>query len=284
MTRRFFALPRKRLRSGQTSKALNLPIRPQVRSSCLPQLRFFICGMTSVGQGVTRAVLCTLVFFFLVRPAGCFDGREWQFFERRARDGAMTVEEGRAAIKEWAKLLEDAYPPGEFSADVRFPLKGYALDAVGGKNGEGYRPAGYKFLSGNRHKGHPAQDIFVNDRNQDALDDRSGRAVEVAALADGIVVSTFFEWTADGACRHIRGGNYIWVYHPALKAFSYYAHLQEIRVLPGDRVAGGRAIATLGRTGTNARPPRSPTHLHLMLLNADDMTPVDPYPLLKKAR
>jgi hypothetical protein len=47
-------------------------------------------------------------------------------------------------------------------------------------------------------------------------------------------------------------------------------------------VAGSQAIATLGRTGTNAFLDRSPTHLHLMLLHAKDMTPVDPYPWLKK--
>jgi len=45
-------------------------------------------------------------------------------------------------------------------------------------------------------------------------------------------------------------------------------------------VAGGQVIATLGRTGTNAYPERSPTHLHLMLLRARDMTPVNAYPFL----
>jgi murein DD-endopeptidase MepM/ murein hydrolase activator NlpD len=47
-------------------------------------------------------------------------------------------------------------------------------------------------------------------------------------------------------------------------------------------VAGGQTIGTLGRTGANAYAERSPTHLHLMLLEASDMTPVDPYPWLKK--
>jgi hypothetical protein len=44
-------------------------------------------------------------------------------------------------------------------------------------------------------------------------------------------------------------------------------------------VHGGAVIGTLGRTGTNAFPPRSPTHLHFMLLRAADMAPVDPYPM-----
>jgi murein DD-endopeptidase MepM/ murein hydrolase activator NlpD len=156
-------------------------------------------------------------------------------------------------------------------------LKRYGVPSIGGKNGEGYQPAGYEFLGGNRHKGHPAQDIFIHDLNQDGLDDRTGRPVEILALADGVVLSTFAEWAPDEACRHIRGGNYIWIYHPALKMISYYAHLQEVRVGPGEKLLGGSTIATLGRTGTNAYPARSPTHLHVMLLRAKDMTPLDPY-------
>jgi murein DD-endopeptidase MepM/ murein hydrolase activator NlpD len=86
-------------------------------------------------------------------------------------------------------------------------------------------------------------------------------------------------------CRHqeptARGGNYVWII-TRRQIFSYYAHLQTITAQPGERVTGGQPIATLGRTGTNAYPERSPTHLHLMLLWAKDMTPVNPYSWLKK--
>ncbi|CAG1772836.1 partial peptidoglycan LD-endopeptidase LytH, partial [uncultured bacterium] len=108
---------------------------------------------------------------------------------------------------------------------------------------------------------------------------RTGRPAEVLALADGVVLSVFEEWAPDEAHRHIRGGNYVWIYHPALEIFSYYAHLQDIRVGLGENVRGGSLIAALGRTGTNAYPARSPTHLHFMLLRARDMTPIDAYPL-----
>jgi murein DD-endopeptidase MepM/ murein hydrolase activator NlpD len=73
----------------------------------------------------------------------------------------------------------------------------------------------------------------------------------------------------------------VWIYHPALRLLAYYAHLQDIAVSLGEQVAGGARIATLGRTGTRAYAERSPTHLHLMLLRAKDMTPVDPYPMLQ---
>jgi peptidoglycan LD-endopeptidase LytH len=215
--------------------------------------------------------------------SACAETDSWQEFERRVRDGEISIEEGRIKIACWAEVLGNACPAEQFGRKIFFPLRGYSVDAVGGKNGEGYQPAGYEFLGGNRHKGHPAQDIFIHDRNQDGLDDRTGRPAEVLALADGVVLSTFTAWAADEASKQIRGGNYIWIYHPGLGIFSYYAHLQNVKVELGDRVDGGSVIATLGRTGTKAYPARSPTHLHLMLLRASDMTPVHLYPWLKKA-
>lgn len=207
----------------------------------------------------------------------------WQQFERRVRDGEISMEEGRTEITRWAEVLGNACPAEQFGREIFFPLKSYSVDAIGGKNGEGYKPAGFEFLGGNRHKGHPAQDIFIYDRNQDGLDDRTGRPAEILALADGVVLSIFTEWAPAQASKHIRGGNYIWIYHPGLGTFSYYAHLQDVFVEPGANVQGGGRIATLGRTGTNAYRSRSPTHLHLMLLRANDMTPVDLYPWLKEA-
>lgn len=226
--------------------------------------------------------------FFLIAPSGgladdALNRDRWQQFERRVRDGEIGWTEGRAHIAHWAEVLVQRYASERFDRRVFFPLKGYGLQSIGGKNGEGYRPGGYEFLGGNRHKGHPAQDMFIRDRDQDGLDDRTGRPVEVLALADGVVLSTFAEWATDEAHRHIRGGNYVWIYHPALKIFSYYAHLRDIRVGLGETVQGGAVIATLGRTGTNAYPPRSPTHLHFMLLRARDMTPLDAYPLFTRS-
>jgi murein DD-endopeptidase MepM/ murein hydrolase activator NlpD len=207
----------------------------------------------------------------------------WQEFERQVRDAGISREQGARQIVFWAAELPARFPADGFSGRVAFPLAGYDLRQVGGRNGEGFRPAGYEFLDGNRHKGHPAQDIFVYDRNQDGRDDRTGRPVQVLSVADGIVLSTDSQWRPEGESRRRRGGNYIWIYHPALGLFSYYAHLGEIAVGPDQRVRAGDPIATLGRSGTNAYPGRSPTHLHLMLLRASDMAAVDPYPLLKAA-
>jgi len=208
----------------------------------------------------------------------------WQQFERQVRDDLISYEDGLKEIQHWWGVLQQAYPAEQFGSQILFPLKGYSLKQVGGKGGEGYRPSRYEFVGPKRRIGHPALDIFVYDGNQDSLDDRTGSPIEVLALADGVVVSTFSDWTPtpQEPGNGKRGGNYIWIYHPALGLFSYYAHLQNITVLLGERVAGGQPIAALGRTGTNAFAERSPTHLHLMLLWANDMTPVNPYPWLKK--
>jgi peptidoglycan LD-endopeptidase LytH len=204
---------------------------------------------------------------------------DWQDFERMVRDGKISYQDGEKAIAEWANRLETESFQGHFRKDISFPLMGYSLKDVGGKNGDGYKPEGYRFLDGNRHQGHPAQDVFVRDRDQDGLDDLTGRPVDVLTLAEGIVLSTFSDWKKTDLSREIRGGNYVWIYHPALKAISYYAHLERVFVRPGDKVRGGEAIAALGRSGKNASLPRSPTHLHLMVLSSKSMEPLNPYPL-----
>ena len=187
-------------------------------------------------------------------------------------------------MEAWEKRLVETYPDSGFDRAVCFPLCGYGLRDIGGRAGEGYLPRGYDFLDGNRHRGHPAHDIFIRDVNRDGLEDGSDRPVDVLAIADGVVLSTFREWRASGEAGEIRGGNYVWLYHPGLRRFSYYAHLQEIFVGAGDRVGCRQKLASLGRTGRNARRPDSPTHLHLMVLRAQGMKPMDPYPILKTKR
>jgi hypothetical protein len=231
-----------------------------------------------------------LAFIILggVAPAADNDpAAGWQRFERQVRDERISEEEGVKEIGRWKAVLERAYPAGAFEGPLFFPLRGYGPRHIGGRRGEGYKPSRYRFLGPRRRIGHPAQDIFVYDGNQDSLDDRTGAPVEVVSLTEGIVASTFSGWTPAAPPEPqngMRGGNYIWIYHPALRLFAYYAHLADVKPTPGERVAGGETIATLGRTGTNASRERSPTHLHLMLLKAGDMSPTDPYPYLTRAK
>jgi len=74
-------------------------------------------------------------------------------------------------------------------------------------------------------------------------------------------------WTSKSP---LRGGNYLWVYDTATKGLFYYAHMKDITVNVGDVVRPGQALGTMGRTGKNAYPKRSPTHLHIMYLKYPD--------------
>jgi peptidoglycan LD-endopeptidase LytH len=152
----------------------------------------------------------------------------------------------------------------------RFPLEGYGAEAIGGKSGNGYAPAGYDWFDGYRSRGHPGHDLFIHDRNRDELDDLTGRPVTVVSMTAGIVVATAPEWKADSV---LRGGRYIYIYSPQQNGLFYYAHNREIAVTPGEVVAPGRRIATVGRSGRNAAQPRSPTHLHVMFLAIEEGYP-----------
>ncbi|AYL97343.1 M23 family metallopeptidase [Mucilaginibacter celer] len=164
-----------------------------------------------------------------------------------------------------------------------FPLKGYKSSAIGGIHGNGYFDKGYRFLDGNKHGAHPAHDIFITDRNQDCIDDRTQKTVDVIAVDEGWVISCTNKWepTSD-----MRGGKFIWIYHPASKVFTYYAHNNHIFVKPGDHVKQGQKIAEVGRTGYNAYKKRSPTHLHFSEFKLVDGVPVpfNPYQQLLKAK
>lgn len=152
-----------------------------------------------------------------------------------------------------------------------FPLRGYDLATAGTDADKGYVAAGYDFFDGNRHGGHPSVDLFIVDRNQDCLDDRTGQPVTVVAMTGGIVVAAETAWAAGSS---LRGGKYLWIYNPANHLLIYYAHNRDLLVGVGDRVAPGTPIATVGRSGFNAARQRSPTHLHLTVLTTRTGRPV----------
>ncbi|WPU93445.1 M23 family metallopeptidase [Mucilaginibacter sabulilitoris] len=162
-----------------------------------------------------------------------------------------------------------------------FPLRKYNYHAIGG-NGSGYSDKGYHYLDGNKHSAHPAHDIFINDKNQDCLDDKSSKPVDVLAVDYGIVIACSNEWEPTSG---LRGGKYIWI-NDNYGQLIYYAHNQAIFVKPGDEVKAGQTIARVGRTGYNAYKKRSPTHLHFSAFKLVDDLPVpyNPYEQLKKAK
>lgn len=165
-----------------------------------------------------------------------------------------------------------------------FPIRGYGATAIGGRNGEGYRGKGFDLFDYTVRGSHPAQDIFIVDRNQDNIDDRTSQPVDILAMTSGLVLAIETGWKPGS---EYRGGNWIWVYDPMLHGLFYYAHNSDVKVTPGQWVSAGQKLAEMGRTGFNAYKARSPTHLHLMYLQIQPSglpEPLNPYEWLIAAR
>jgi len=187
-------------------------------------------------------------------------------------DRASALEQVRALLPQLREYYRSHGGDGASkTAARRFPLDGYGAESIGGRNGSGYRPDGYDWFDGKNSKGHPGHDIFIHDRNEDALDDRTGQPVTVRSISPGVVVAYSPDWNP---ASRLRGGRYVYVYSPDQSGIFYYAHNASVLVKPGDVVSAGTPIATVGRTGRNAAQTRSPTHLHVMFLAVGD----DGYP------
>ncbi len=194
-------------------------------------------------------------------------------FNTLIRDGTISRNEGTKRLNTLLlELREDYSRRGgqDFSKNSWiFPVKGYDAKSIGGSN-KGYSASGYDYFSGNRHGGHPSFDIFIRDRNQDCLDDQLGVPVKVLSLGGGMVVAIEGVWEQGST---LRGGKYIWVYDPGNELLLYYAHNGTLSVRIGDIVKPGELLGTVGRSGLNALKPRSPTHLHLTVLEVKDGRP-----------
>jgi peptidoglycan LD-endopeptidase LytH len=217
----------------------------------------------------------SLLLFFLIAGSPQDPIGEWGRFIDSVRDRTIPKEEARKqfpVIYNGLKNLCRTYPFRRAASWV-FPLQGYGPRDIGAG---GFRPnirygsspiKGYDFYDGNRHGGHPAYDIFIRDRNQDTLDDATRKPVAVRAPVDLLILSAAGHW-APGS--EIRGGCYIWALDPLQDQIFYFAHLKEVEVQAGAFIKAGSAIGTVGRTGTNAWPARSPTHLHFMVLTVKE--------------
>ncbi len=204
---------------------------------------------------------------------------EWHLLYIKIRDRLISQEEALNRLKKSEVWLKDSYlknSKNELDKSLCFPLKGYSSHSIGGKGGNGYQSQGYDFFDGNDHRGHPGHDIFIRDKNQDGLDDTTGKPVEVISASSGIVVSVNLDWEPSSS---LRGGNYIWIYEPIKSRYFYYAHLDKIFVKVGQIISKGDRLGTVGRTGVNAHPKRSPTHLHFVVHQSVDgyPKPINPY-------
>jgi len=196
----------------------------------------------------------------------------------KIRDEALEKKDAKNKVHAILKELQSHFTRQKaITSDWSFPVSGYGCKAIGGKNGSGYIPKGYRFFDGNKHGGHPAHDIFISDKNQDSKDDNTKKRGIVNSILPGVVVAVEREWKINSL---LRGGKYVMVFHPAEDLISYYAHLDSVLVETGQILKSGEALGEMGRTGLNAFKKRSPTHLHLMVLKVDPqagLLPFNPY-------
>lgn len=237
---------------------------------------------------IYKNVLFSLVFFILdsIINGGCCYASEnygsilelckqFNVTNTMIRDGNIEKSKAKEQVKFLSREITKAYHlAGGKDYQIKdwvFPLKNYGYKAIGGINGNGYQKGRYDYFDGDRHTGHPSQDIFIHDMNQDCQDDKTKLPVRVLSVTGGVVVALENNWDTRSK---LRGGKYIWVLDPSTNALLYYAHNNKIYVKIGDLVKPGDVIADVGRTGLNAYKKRSPTHLHLTHLSIVGGLPV----------
>lgn len=223
-------------------------------------------------------VLLSLLLVFLwggVSPLQAGVCEDWNDLYTQIRDFKLPPEQAKAAFAPLHQRLRKTYgQAGIAGAERVYPVLGY--DTSWGEDGAAYRPRGYQFFSGNRQGIHPSLDLFILDRNQDSLDDRSQMPVPIVAFSGGVVVGVNAEWEFPSSQR---GGKYLWIFDPSTDRYNYYAHLAQVQVQLGQVVRAGEPLGLLGRTGLNAYKKRSPTHLHLTVLSyrQGEMVPYNPW-------
>ena len=207
--------------------------------------------------------------------------RDWNDAYENMQYGKVDRRETGKLLRLITKQLKNMIPAPE-DTSVYFPIEGYDITAVGG-GGTGYIERSYNFSHGNAHRGHPAHDIFIHDADQNMLDDRTGKPAYVLSMTGGIVVAVKTNWTDADT---LRGGNYVVIFDPMRNRYTYYAHNNTVLVQVGQIVPGGYRIATVGRSGRNASPARSATHVHVMVIQLTDDRgrPINYYDELKTAR
>lgn len=217
-------------------------------------------------------MMSSLALFILIAAGPQDPIIAWGHFIDSVRDQTIQKEEARNQFPAIFSALKEVCRKYTFKDTPAwvFPLQGYAIKDIGAG---GFKPGirygsspvkGYDFYDGNRHGGHPAYDIFIHDRDQDALDDASKKPVTVVAPVDLLILSAVSDWQPGS---DIRGGRNVWALDPLHDRIFYFAHLDEVHARAGSYSKAGSAIGTVGRTGKNASPSRSPTHLHFMVLS-----------------
>ncbi len=234
--------------------------------------------MTNFQAGLT-GVFFALLAVSLGSPAVSAQSdlcAEWNALDKQIRDSRIDRNIAKGKIMALDEALVRTYKDKFTGVKFFFPVKGYSGQDPDCVIKGDYQPALYNFYDGNKHRAHPAYDIFIRDKGEKGIDDRTGKPAEILSMADGVVIAVNKEWDPKS---DIRGGKYVWIFNPVLDRYYYYAHLQTVTVNVSDLIEGGQPIGLMGRTGVKAARKESPTHLHFMCLgfNHGWMIPFNTY-------
>ncbi len=120
-------------------------------------------------------------------------------------DKNLSIRQFKTLLAEIKEQYNQKKAPSYNSDKWVFPLKGYTIDiSIGNSKDEGYIPGRYDFFDGNEHKGHAALDIFITDSNQDCIDDRTKKPVDILSLTSGVVLATETNWDTASSNHHPR--------------------------------------------------------------------------------
>ena len=111
----------------------------------------------------------------------------------------------------------------------------------------------------------PGKNPFTHKEfHHDGVDLAAPLGTPIRAAADGVVVKTVVDF-GDSA----RGRRVMLAHDGGL--VTSYSHVDEVRVEPGQRVARGEVIATVGSTGLSTGP-----HLHFEVRRVGEPSPLNP--------
>jgi len=228
-------------------------------------LTFIMCSSGTNHKDIKNSKVISNDSNDLVKDCNAFNALYIQI-----RDGLIQKELAKKQLADLLNNIKNELNNHENTkvgkADWVFPVEGYDANSIGGVNGNGFVLGAWDFYDGNKHTGHPAQDIFIKDDNQDCIDDITKTPVNILSMTAGIVVATEPEWNSESL---LRGGKYILIFDATNNMLIYYAHNNKVIVKPGQQLKQGDKIAEMGRSGLNAFKKRSPTHLHFMCLKVE---------------
>lgn len=196
----------------------------------------------------------------------------WHKTDQLIRDRNIDADDAQDSIALYVKLAKDDFLtkdiPTTKRADWVFPLSGWTSVSYrsGGKD---YKDARFDYFQGGEYKDHPANDIFILDKDSNTIEDSTGQKVYAVAMVTGIVISKYSTWFKQD---YLRSGNYVKLFDPETEAIFYYSHLDTVFVEAGQLLKAGEPLGYIGRTGRKAI--KGKTHLHIAYYKIEEGYPV----------